>query len=57
MAEWSDADRDKAGSGATVAFGPFKVAGEAAFDGTRLTRADPQVVAWLAAVVPACPAP
>ncbi|GIH65722.1 hypothetical protein [Microbispora siamensis] len=56
-AEWSDADRDKAGSGATVAFGPFRVAGEGAFDGTRLTRADPQVVAWLAAVVPACPAP
>ncbi|WP_214321802.1 hypothetical protein [Nonomuraea sediminis] len=56
-ADWSDADRQKAASGATVSFGPFKVSGEAAFDGTRLTRPDPQVVAWLATVVPACPGP
>lgn len=55
-ANWSEADRAKAEGTATIAFGPFTVTGDASFDGTQMSRPAPQVVAWLATVVPACPA-
>jgi hypothetical protein len=55
-ARWSEADRAKAGSAGTIAFGPFTVTGQAGFDGSHMTHAGGQVVAWLATVVPACPA-
>jgi hypothetical protein len=55
-AHWSEADRDKATSTGTIAFGPFAVTGEAGFDGSQMSRPAPQVVAWLGTVVPASPA-
>lgn len=56
-ARWSDADRARAASAETIALGPFTLTGAAAGDGSELTRPAPQVVAWLAAVLPACPPP
>ncbi|TXS48253.1 SH3 domain-containing protein [Streptomyces sp. t39] len=53
-AHWSDTDRARAASAETLALGPFTLAG-ADRDGSVLTRQAPQVVAWLAAVLPACP--
>jgi hypothetical protein len=55
-ADWSAADRAQASSHHTIAFGPFAVTGQSGFDGSRLVEPAPQVVAWLATVVPACPA-
>ncbi|MEU4039669.1 hypothetical protein [Streptomyces collinus] len=55
-AHWSDTDRARAASAETLALGPFALAG-AAGSGSELTRPAPQVVAWLAAVLPACPPP
>ena len=54
-ARWSEADKAKAGSTGTLSFGPFTVGGADGFNGSRLSRPSPQVVAWLATVVPACP--
>ena len=54
-ARWSEADKTRAGSTDTLSFGPFIVGGADGFDGSRLSRPSPQVVAWLATVVPACP--
>lgn len=54
-AHWSDADRARAASAKTLALGPFTLTGAAGGDGSALTRPAPQVVAWLAAVLPACP--
>jgi hypothetical protein len=57
-AHWSGTDEDRAaGTGAgTISFGPFAVTGDVSFDGTQMSRPAPQIVAWLAAVVPPCPA-
>jgi hypothetical protein len=55
-ANWTEADKSHAATAAPLAFGPFVVSGADSFDGTRLTRPAPQVVGWLATVVPACPA-
>jgi hypothetical protein len=56
-AHWSDADRAKADSAGTIAFGPFTITGAPSFDGSTLSHPGPQVVAWLASVVPPCPRP
>jgi hypothetical protein len=55
-AHWSDTDRARASSAETLALGPFTLTG-AVGDDSELTRPAPQVVAWLAAVLPACPPP
>jgi hypothetical protein len=56
---WSEGDRGKAQragrASGPLSFGPFAVTGGSTFDGTELRRAAPQIVAWLAAVVPAWP--
>ncbi|VVB94960.1 Uncharacterised protein [uncultured archaeon] len=58
-AAWSDGDRDKAEQASKAAgvlsFGPFALTGDVHFDGTELRRSTPQIVAWLAAILPACP--
>jgi hypothetical protein len=54
-ARWTEADRARAANAKALALGPFTVSGADAFDGSTLTRPAPQVVAWLAMVVPACP--
>jgi hypothetical protein len=54
-AHWSDADRAKAEDSDTISFGPFSISGSDGFDGTTMSRPTPQVVAWLATVVPPCP--
>jgi hypothetical protein len=53
--KWSEADRDRVASAKSLALGPFALTGAESFDGFELTRPAPQVVAWLANVVPACP--
>jgi hypothetical protein len=58
-AVWSDGDRAKAeqaGKAAGVmSFGPFALTGDVHFDGAELRCSTPQIVAWLAAILPACP--
>jgi hypothetical protein len=54
-AAWSEADRARAQDAASISFGPFSITGGDAFDGARLIQPSPQVVAWLATVVPECP--
>lgn len=53
-AHWSEADKAKADDTNTISFGPFSVSGSDGFDGTDMSRPAPQIVAWLAAVVPPC---
>ncbi|MEU0007962.1 SH3 domain-containing protein [Streptomyces sp. NPDC006314] len=54
-AHWSSTDRARAAGTRTLALGPFVLSGAEGFDGSELTRPAPQVVAWLAAIVPDCP--
>ncbi|MEV4925095.1 hypothetical protein [Streptomyces roseoverticillatus] len=56
-ARWSDADHARAASAETLALGPFTLTGAVSGDTSELTRPAPQVVAWLAAVLPASPPP
>ena len=56
-ARWSEEDKNSVGNAEAIAFGPFTISGADGFDGSRLSRPTPQVVAWLATVVPACPVP
>lgn len=56
-AHWSDSDRTRVASAETLALGPFTLSGAEGFDGSELSRPAPQVVAWLATVLPACPPP
>ncbi len=58
-AAWRDGDRAKAEQASkadgVLSFGPFALTGDVHFDGTELRCSTPQIVAWLAAILPACP--